>query len=161
MHQERSRDPLHSRLFPAWARVTWGLLGATALSACGSSRTELCTTVHTRVLEELRTTDEAPHHVSDPWACERYARRLRVLADELRALAPRDEGLRQSLETYRAEVERLAEAYARLAAAYRSHPELSLEAARQVHKPLRREVLNHAAALGAPRLQLQRACGGG
>jgi hypothetical protein len=161
MHQERSRDPLHSRVFQAWARVTWGLLGATALSACGTLRTDLCTSVHTRVLEELRTTDETPHHVSDPWACERHARRLQELAGELRALELRDEGLRQSLETYRVEVERLAEAYARLTAAYQAQPELSPEEARQVHMPLRREVLNHAASMSAPRLQVQRACSGG
>jgi hypothetical protein len=135
----------------SWARVTWGLMGATALSACGTLKTELCTTVHTRVLEELRTTDGAPHHVSDLWACERQALRLRQLA----------EVLRRSLEEYRLEVERLAEAYARLAAAYQAHPELSPEEARQVHTPLRREVLNHAASMSAPRLEVQRACNGG
>jgi hypothetical protein len=145
----------------SWARVTWGLMGATALSACGTLKTELCTTVHTRVLEELRTTDGAPHHVSDPWACERHALRLQQLAEELRALDVQDAVLRRSLEEYRLEVERLAEAYARLAAAYQAHPELSPEEARQVHTPLRREVLNHAASMSAPRLQVQRACSGG
>jgi hypothetical protein len=116
--------------------------------------------VHTRVLEELRTTDGAPHHVSDPWACERHAVRLRQLAEELRTLSTQDVMLRKSLEDYRLEVERLAEAYARLSAAYQARPELAPEEARQVHTPLRREVLNHAASLIAPRLQVQRACSG-
>lgn len=144
-----------------YARATGVLVSAVALSACGSLRPELCTTVHTRVLEELRTTDGAPHFVSDPWACEQHAARLRQLADELRTLEAPDAMLRKSLEDYRLEVERLAEAYARLAAAYQAHPKLSPEEARQVHSPLRREVLNHAASMSAPRLQLQRACGGG
>ncbi|KFE68380.1 hypothetical protein [Hyalangium minutum] len=144
-----------------WGRATGILVSAVALSACGSMRAELCTTVHTRVLEELRTTDRTPHFVSDPWACERHALRLRQLAEELRAMNIPDVALRRSLEDYRLEVERLAEAYSRLSAAYQAQPEFTLDEARQVHTPLRREVLNHAASLSAPRLQLQRACTNG
>jgi hypothetical protein len=111
-------------------------------------------------MEELRTTDGAPHFVSDPWACEQHAVRLRQMAEELRALDVQDAVLRKSLEDYRLEVERLAEAYARLAAAYQAQPGLSPEEARQVHTPLRREVLNHAASMSTPRLHLQRVCSG-
>jgi hypothetical protein len=136
-------------------------VSATTLWGCGTLRSELCTTVHTRVLEELRTTDGTPHHVSDPWACEQHAVRLRQLAEELRALDIQDAALRKPLEAYRLEVERFAEAYARLADAYQALPQLSAEEARQVHTPLRREVLNHAASLTAPRLQVQRVCNGG
>jgi hypothetical protein len=161
MHQQCSRDLSRSRVPHPWTRTAWGLLGATSLTACGTLKVELCTPVHTRVLEELRTTDGTAHHVSDPSACERHARRLQELSEELGALEIRDEELREPLETYRREVERLSEAYARLAAAYQAQPEVPPEEARRVHTPLRREVLNHAASLSAPRLELQRACSGG
>lgn len=160
MHLESARGPWRSRAASGRGRATWILVSATVLAACGGVRAELCTTVHTRVLEELRTTDGAPHHVADPWACERHAVRLRQLAEELRTLDIQDRTLRKSLEDYQLEVERLAEAYARLAAAYQAQPELSPEEAQQVHTPLRREVLNHAASMSAPRLQVQRACSG-
>lgn len=143
------------------ARATGVLVGTVALSACGSVKMDLCTTVHTRVLEELRTTDAAPHFVSDPWACEQHSLRLRQLAEELRTLEVQDARLRKSLEDYQLELERLAEAYSRLAAAYQARPGLTAEEAWQVQAPLRREVLDHAASLSTPRLRLQRVCGGG
>lgn len=161
MPLERSDEPITSRRAHAWPRAAWGLVSAAALAACGSVRGELCTAVHTRVLEELRTSNGAPHHVSDPWACEWHAQRLRRLAEELRGLNIRDTTLREAVAIYRVEVEHLAEAYERMAAAYKAHPELPLEEARRVHTPLSREVLNHAASLSAPRMQVQRACSGG
>jgi hypothetical protein len=112
------------------------------------------------VLEELRSSDGAPHHVSDLWACEWHAQRLRKLAEDLRGLDIRDTALREAVTTYRVEVEHLAEAYERLAAAYKAQPELPPEEARRVHTPLRREVLNHAASMSAPRIQVQHACSG-
>jgi hypothetical protein len=160
MRLENSRGLPRSRGPCVWGRAAGVLVSAVTLSACGGSRTELCTTVHTRMLEELRTTDGAPHFVSDPWACERHSLRLRQLAEELRALDVQDARLRKSLDDYRLEVERLAEAYARLAAAYQAQPGLTPEVAWQVHTPLRREVLNHAASMNEPRLQLQRVCDG-
>lgn len=161
MRLESSRGLPRSRGPCVWGRTAGLLVSAVALAACGSMRVELCTAVHTRVLEELRTTDGTPHFVSDPWACEQHALRLRQLAEELRAMNVSDAALRRSLEDYRLEVERLAEAYSRLSAAYQAQPELTPDEARQVHTPLRREVLNHAASLSAPRLQLQRACNNG
>jgi hypothetical protein len=158
MHLKHSDEPARSRAARAWARAAWGLVGAASLAACSTMRGELCTAVHTRVLEELRTTDGAPHHVSDPWACERHARRLRALAEELRALDIQDSALREAVAAYRLEVAQLAEAYERLVAAYKAQPELPPEEARRVHTPLRREVLNHAASLSAPRIQVQNAC---
>lgn len=160
MHLEHSDERACSRAIHASARAVWGLVGAASLTACSTLRTELCTTVHTRVLEELRTTDGTAHHVTDPWACERHARRLRELSEELSTLEIHDPALREAVMSYRAELEHFAEAYERLAAAYKAHPELPPEEARRVHTPLRREVLNHAAAMSAPRLQVQSACNG-
>jgi hypothetical protein len=85
---------------------------------------------------------------------------MRELAEELRTLDIQDRVLREAVAVYRSEVEKLAEAYERLAAAYKAHPELPPEEAQRVHVPLRREVLNHAASLSAPRIQVQSACGG-
>lgn len=158
MHLERSEGPSSSRRAHAWPRAAWGLVSAASLAACGSVRGELCSVVHTRVLEELRSSNGAAHHVSDPWACEWHAQRLRKLAEELRDLDIRDAALREAVTTYRVEVEHLAEAYERLAAAYKAHPELPPEEAGRVHRPLRREVLNHAASMSVPRLQVQHAC---
>jgi hypothetical protein len=161
MPLERSDESISSRLFHAWPRAAWGLVSAASLAACGTVRGELCTMVHTRVLEELRTSDGAPHHVSDLWACEWHAQRLRKLAEELRTLNIRDTTLREAVTIYRVEVEHLAEAYERLAAAYKAHPDLPPEEAMRVHSPLRREVLNHAASMSTPRMQVQHACSGG
>lgn len=161
MHLEHSDKPIFSRRAYAWRCAAWGLVSAASLTACGTVRGELCTVVHTRVLEELRTSNGAPHHVSDRWAREWHAQRLRKLAEELRTLDIRDTMLREAVATYRVEVEHLAEAYERLSAAYKVYPELPPEEARRVHAPLRREVLNLASSLSAPRMQVQHACSGG
>ncbi|WP_224240410.1 hypothetical protein [Hyalangium gracile] len=160
MHLGSSRDRGCTCVAAGWLRATWGLLSAASLAACGSVRTELCTTIHARVLEELRTSDWTARYVLDPWSCEWRALRLRELAKELRALEARDGSLRPSVEAYRLEVERLAEAYERLAAAYRNSQELPPEEAQRVHSALSRGVLDHAAALNPLRAQVQSACNG-
>jgi hypothetical protein len=140
--------------------LTWGLVGVASLAACGTVRTELCTTVHTRVLEELRTTDGTARYVLDPWACELHSRRLHELAEVLRALEIRDAPLLVAVEEYRAEVEHLSEAYALLAAAYKASVDLPPEERHRVHSALSHSVQEHAASLNAPRAKVQSACTG-
>jgi hypothetical protein len=149
MHQENS----------VRAFAIWGLLGVTALAGCSSTmKADLCTTVHTDVLEELRTSEGTARHVLDPWACERDARRLHELAEDLRALDIRDASLHDVVEAYRVEVEHLSEDYGRLAAAYQDSAGLSPEEAQRVRSALSRRVLEHSSAMNGLRIQVQRAC---
>jgi hypothetical protein len=131
---------------------------AAALAACGTVRADTCNTVHVRVLEELRAADGAARNVLDPWACEWNARKLRALVKELRGLELPDTTLHASVEAYAVELEHVAEAYERLAAAYQDGAELAPEETAHVHSALSRGVLDHAASLNLLRARVQHAC---
>lgn len=158
MHLGSSRHRGSPRARSRWARATWAPVVAVTLAACGTVKAETCSTVHTRILEELRTADGAARNVLDPWACEWHAGRLRALVKELRALELPEGMLHTSVDAYAVELERVAEAYERLAAAYRNSEELPPEEAAHVHAALSRGVLDHAASLNALRTQVQHAC---
>ncbi|MDY7226396.1 hypothetical protein [Hyalangium rubrum] len=138
-----------------------GSLGALLLSgvlACSTVRSDLCATVHTRVLEEQRITEEAPRHVLDPHACARHARRLRELSEELRGLEIRDASLRMAMDSYRTQLESLSEHYAQLASAYRSRPDKRPEEDAQARDRLSRRLVDHAASMNGPRTLLKGHC---
>lgn len=138
-----------------------GALLATALISCSTVRSDLCATIHARVLEEMRITEETPRHARDPLACERHAKRLSEFAQELRSLEIRDAGLRKAVDTYRTELERLAETYALLAAAHRQHSHAHMdENVHPVPESLRRQLMEHAASLNGPRTSLKSSCNG-
>ena len=156
MHRDNSRG--RGRLCAPPACTVGALVGVLWLSACGTLRVELCTGVRKRMLEELRTSEGTAHSVMDPWECEKNARRLHELAEELREVEHRDATLRGAVEGYRGQVEGLADAYARLADAYQDSAQLPPAEAERVREVLSRGVLEHAAALNLPRFQLQSAC---
>jgi hypothetical protein len=159
MRLERCREWSSPWRAPAWCRALGALLPA-LLIGCSTLRSDLCATVHTRMLEELRITEETPRHVLDPQACERHAERLRQLSDELRTLEIRDEPLRKAVESYRAEVERLSREYQRLAEAYRTLPDASPGSEEKVRELLGPILLDRAASMNGPRTSLRSACNG-
>lgn len=144
---------------PAWLRILAALL-CPLLIGCGTLRSDLCATVHTRVLEELRITEETPRHVLDAEACERYGQRLHELSEELSSLEIRDAALRKVVEGYRAELERLSAEYARLATAYRTLRDAGPGEAEKVRKLLGPVLVDRAASVNGPRTALRSACSG-
>lgn len=158
MHMENSRDRGRLRAPHAWALVTGCLWGATSLMACSTLKLEPCTTVHARVLEELRTSDGTAHDILDPWACERDARRLHQLSEELHSLEIHDASLHAAVEAYRAEVERLSEDYGRLAAAYQDSAGVPSQEAQRAQAALSRSVLEDSATMNVLRTQVEHSC---
>jgi predicted RNase H-like nuclease (RuvC/YqgF family) len=137
------------------------MLLTTLSVGCSTLRSDMCATVHTVMLEELRITEETPRHVSEPVACERHGMRLRKLSADLAALEIRDKSLRKAVESYRAEMERLSEEYARLARAYRSVPEENSEDEEErVREMLGPLVVDRAASVNGPRTRLRDVCNG-
>jgi predicted RNase H-like nuclease (RuvC/YqgF family) len=136
-----------------------GLLLAGTLVACGTLRADLCATVYARTLEEERTTEEVPRHLSDPQACALRAERLRRLVGELRALEIRDATLRQAVERYLNEVEELAKGYALLSAAYHA-PEAATGEALRRREALGEHLVEHVAEVDRARSILRRTCRG-
>jgi predicted RNase H-like nuclease (RuvC/YqgF family) len=128
------------------------------LVGCSTLRSDLCATVHTVMLEELRITEETPRHVAEASACERHGQRLQELSEDLGELQIRDKALRRAVESYRTEMERLSEEYARLARAYRSLPEPDPDAEEQVRERLGPSLLDRAASVNGPRARLRNAC---
>lgn len=142
-------------LVQGWPRAA-GVMGlATLLVACTTVRSDLCATVHARVMEEQRTTDETPRHVLDPRACALQARRLRRLVSDLSGLDIPDSGLRKAVEGYRSELEALAATYEQLAKVNPTGP----EEADAVRETLGEDLLRQASGLNSPRAVLQDACG--
>ncbi len=153
MNLESSAGAFRQRRSHGW-RTALGGLGLVVLSACVTQRSDLCATLHTRMLEEMRTTEEAPRHVSDAWACRKHEQRLRQLARELRAMEVQDAKLRQAVEDYRMALERLAQDYARLLEAHRKQG----PPAEQVLEVLGSRLMEHADAVSSARARLRNAC---
>lgn len=82
---------------------------------CRPRKVDECATVQARVLEELRVADSLHDGLQDEAAIARNTQRLQALSAELRALEIQDTGLRQAVERYRASIDSLAGAFARLA----------------------------------------------
>jgi len=155
MWMERHRVSCCPWSVPAWSRVL-GVLLAGLLVGCSTLRSDLCATLHSVMLEELRITEQAPRHVAEAQACEQQGLRLQQISEDLSSLEIRDKALRKTVEGYRAEVERLSEEYSRLARAYRADP----DAEQQVRERLGPLVLDRAASVNGPRSALRSACNG-
>lgn len=153
--RERRGGAGAARMSQEWPRAGGVTVLASFLVACTTVRSDLCATVHSRMLEEQRTTDETPRHVLDPRACELHARRLRRLAADLSGLDISDAGLRKAVEGYRSQLEALAATYERLAKVHPAHQEA--DAAREA---LGDDLIRQASGLNTPRAVLQDACGG-
>jgi predicted RNase H-like nuclease (RuvC/YqgF family) len=136
------------------------LLITSLLVGCSTLRSDLCATVHTVMLEELRITEETARHIAEARECERHAQRLQRISEDLGALEIRDKALRQAVDGYRTELERLSSEYGRLAKAYRALPEANPDAEQQVREQLGPVVLDRAASVNGPRTQLRSACNG-
>lgn len=95
----------------AWGVALWLGMGA----ACMPRKDNECATVQARVLEEIRVADGFHDHFHDAAAITQHAHRLRHVSSKLRALDVRDATLRHALERYLASLDRLADAYARVA----------------------------------------------
>jgi hypothetical protein len=144
---------------PAWNRVLAVPL-ASLLVGCGTLRSDLCATLHTVMLEELRITEGTVRHIAEAQACERHALRLQRISEELGALDIRDKALRHAVEGYRLELEQLSREYARLAKAYRALPESDPGAEQRLREELGPLVVDRAASVNGPRTQLRSACNG-
>jgi len=144
---------------PIWSRAL-GVLLTGLLVGCSTMRSDLCATVHTVMLEELRITEETARHIAEAQACERHALKLERISEDLGALDIRDKALRQAVDGYRQELERLANEYTRLAKAYRSVRDASPDAEQQVREQLGPVVVDRAASVNGPRTQLRSACNG-
>jgi hypothetical protein len=137
-----------------------GLLLAPALVACGTLRADICTTVHTRLLEEERTTEGVPRHVSDPQECALHAERLKRLAGDLRAMEIRDKALRRALDRYLVEVEELAEGYTLLSALYQGPDAAVASELLERRKQLGTRLVDDAADVDGARSILRNTCNG-
>jgi hypothetical protein len=144
---------------PAWLRILAALL-CPLLIGCGTLRSELCATVHARMLEELRITEETPRHILDAKACEKHGQRLQELSEELGSLEIRDPALRKVVKGYRAELERLSAEYARLAAAYRTLLDADPGETQKVRELLGPVLVDRVASVNGPRAALRSACSG-
>ena len=159
MWMERHRVSCCPWSIPSWRRFL-GVLLATWLVGCSTMRSDLCATLHTVMLEELRITEETPRHVAEAQACEQQGLRLQRISEDLSSLEIRDKALRKAVEGYRLEVERLSEEYARLARAYRTLPDASPDAEQQLSQQLGPLVVGRAASMNGPRTELRNACNG-
>ncbi|HEX8705258.1 MAG TPA: hypothetical protein VF815_40880 [Myxococcaceae bacterium] len=137
-----------------------GLLLVALLAGCSTIRSDLCATLHTVMLEELRITEQTPRHVAEAQACEQHGLRLQRISEDLSTLEIRDKALRSAVEGYRLELERLSEEYARLARAYRALPDTSPNAELQLSQQLGPLVMDRAASVNGPRTALRNACNG-
>jgi len=159
MWMERHRVSSCPWSVPSLRRAV-GVLLAALLVGCSTVRSDLCATLHTVMLEELRITEETPRHVAEAQACERQGLRLQRISEDLSTLEVRDKSLRKAVEGYRLEVERLSEEYARLARAYRTLPDENPDAEQQLSQQLGPLVVERAASVNGPRTALRNACNG-
>jgi hypothetical protein len=159
MWMERRHVSCFAWSAPAWSRLL-GVLLAGLLVGCSTLRSDLCATLHTVMLEEMRITEETPRHVAEAHACEQQVLRLQRISEDLNSLEIRDKGLRKVVEGYRMEVARLSEEYNRLARAYRAATDAGPETEEQVREQLGRLVLDRASSVNGPRSALRSACSG-
>ena len=159
MWRERRRVSSCAWSAPAWSRLL-GVLLTGLLVGCSTLRSDLCATLHTVMMEEMRITEETPRHVAEAQMCEQQGLRLQRISEDLISLEIRDKALRKAVEGYRSEVARLSEEYSRLARAYRAAPDAGPDAEDQVRERLGPLVLDRAASVNGPRSALRSACSG-
>lgn len=159
MWMERSQVSSCPGRGPACNRAM-GVLLTSLLVGCSTLRSEVCATLNTVMLEELRITEETVRHVAEVQTCEKQGLKLQRISEDLGSLEIRDKSLRKVVEGYRTEVERLSEEYARLAWAYRTLPEANPDAQKQLREQLGTQVVDRATSVNGPRSELRSACNG-
>lgn len=136
------------------------LVLAATLVACESRKTDLCARLHTVLLAQTRALDEIPEHLRRPELCDAQEQHLRARVAELRALDVRDPQLAEALGRYVQDVETLADAYARVAAVHRSHPDGAVDASTGELVSLGARLMAHAQQVDTTGHALRQLCDG-